>query len=284
MKTRDPKAFDMLKEFHKQLLDLKRPELARMLEGQILGVELAKSARKIPGSEPLEDMLKKINEYIGDKPDSLGAKLVMRTVSTLSYVDKKEALKFCQKYVKVLAESDDEKIAKNAERLEGIGRRLDLVGHPMKIVGKTLDGEEFNWADYKGKVVLVQFWATWCGPCRGEIPGILKNYENYHDKGFEVVGISLDREFKKLESYIEKESIPWAIIYNGPREEGVERGELPNTTYYGVSGIPEIILVGKDGNVIATGLRGKKITAAIEKIFGPVEEEKPEEGEEGKES
>ena len=269
MRIGSPKGLDMLKSFHEQLLKLKRPELAKKVEGQILGIEVGKAART---KKDLDEVLKKVEAYVGDTIDGSSAQVVMQTVSTLGYVDKKKAFEVCEKYAPLFAKSDNESVVKMGKTLEGTGRRMDLPGHTMKIVGKKVDGSDFDWSAYKGKVVLVQFWATWCGPCRGEIPGILEDYKKYHDKGFEVVGISLDRSLEALEKYIEKEELPWTVIYNGAREEGEERGEMPNTTYYGIRGIPEIILVGRDGKVIATGLRGKKITAALEKIFGPAEE------------
>ncbi len=67
-----------------------------------------------------------------------------------------------------------------------------LTGDPVKVSGKTIDGKPFDISQYKGKVVIVDFWATWCGPCLAELPNLKKIYEKYHDRGLEIVGVNLD--------------------------------------------------------------------------------------------
>lgn len=275
LRTQDPKAIEMLKAFPKQLEKLKKPEIAKEIQGQLLGMELAKAAYGAPDAMPLKEAVAQINTFVGDKPEMSSLRLIMRTASLLGQVDKKEAVSFCQRYGKLFAASKIPALAEQAKSLEGTARRLDLVGKPMTIVGKTLDGSEFDWASYKGKVVLVQFWATWCKPCREEISHLVADYEKYHKQGFDVVGISLDYNLIPLKDFLKGEPLPWTIVYNGPRD-GSEERELPNVTHYGVNGIPELILVGRDGNVIGTGLRGPALALELETLFGSKEEEKLE--------
>ena len=135
----------------------------------------------------------------------------------------------------VLAKSKDEQVATIGAKLEGAGRRLTLLGKPLEIKGTEMDGTKFDWAKYRGKVVLIDFWATWCGPCRAELPNVKKNYKLYHDRGFEVVGISLDDDREALEKFLDEEKNPWITLHDGGWDDNA------TATYYGVMGIPTVI-------------------------------------------
>lgn len=171
---------------------------------------------------------------------------------------------------KLAEDADDPKFKPNAERFAATARRLRLPGNFMSLEGKKLDGEDFDWASYRGKVVLVDFWATWCGPCIGELPNVKENYKKYHDKGFDVVGISLDNSKAPLDKFIDKEDIPWAQLY----EEEIQKGKgwnHPMAQHYGINAIPAAILVDKDGKVVSMRARGDELGKLLEKLLGKTE-------------
>lgn len=124
---------------------------------------------------------------------------------------------------------------------------------------KDLAGEPLSIAKYKGKVVLVDFWATWCGPCVGELPNVIAAYQKYHAKGFEVIGISLDRDVAALKTFITEKGMPW------PQHLDKE-GDL--LSKYGFIGIPSTFLLDGEGKIIAKNLRGEELGVELEKKFG----------------
>jgi thiol-disulfide isomerase/thioredoxin len=136
----------------------------------------------------------------------------------------------------------------------------------MKI--NALDGKPISLADYKGKVVLIDFWATWCGPCMHEMPNVIKLYKEAHEKGFEVIGITLDREkdIDKLKSTIAGNGrvgkMPWRQIYDG----GFWTSGL--AVHYGIHSIPRPVLIGPDGKVVADKLRGEALAAKVKELLG----------------
>jgi thiol-disulfide isomerase/thioredoxin len=165
----------------------------------------------------------------------------------------------------------DKALAKAAAKAhETAEKRLGLIGKPLKLDGKLVGGAAFDWSKYKGKVVLVDFWATWCPPCRAELPNVKENYTKYHDKGFEVVGISLDKEPGELEEFIKEQKLPWDNLFPEKPEERFWNHPLAEK--FGIEGIPFTMLVSREGKVIALNVRGESLGEELEKLLG----EKPE--------
>ena len=112
-----------------------------------------------------------------------------------------------------------------------------------------LSGQPISLADYRGKVVLIDFWATWCLPCLAAIPDIKAVYEKYHNKGFEILGISLDVDETALREFIEENPLPWRQIFDGKRFAG------PLAQRYGIRSVPRMFLLDREGKVISVNAR-----------------------------
>ena len=130
------------------------------------------------------------------------------------------------------------------------------------ISAATPEGEVLALNDLRGKVVLIDFWASWCGPCRKENPNVVKMYEKYKDKGFEILGVSLDKNRDRWLKAIEDDNLTW------PHISDLQGWASQPAQTYKVSSIPYTVLVDKEGKIIAKKLRGPSLEAKLEEIFG----------------
>ena len=125
------------------------------------------------------------------------------------------------------------------------------------------DGTMHKLSEYvgKGKWVLVDFWASWCGPCKAEMPNVVAAYKKYHDKGFDIVGLSFDREKDPWIRAIREWDMPWIHLSDLKYWDTVAR------QVYGVNAIPDNLLIDPEGTIVARGLRGAALEARLAEIF-----------------
>ncbi len=158
-----------------------------------------------------------------------------------------------------------EEVAKKAptetkEQAESQLRKLGRLGKPFELSITDLNGTKVNVKDYAGKVVLIDFWATWCGPCVAALPELKETFIEYHPKGFEVVGISLDKEKETLEKFLAAEKMAWPQYFDGT---GWENGIVRK---YEIEGIPTMWLIDKKGNL--RNLNGRvALRSKVEKLL-----------------
>lgn len=130
------------------------------------------------------------------------------------------------------------------------------------ITGTNPEGKTLSLSSFKGKIVMIDFWASWCGPCRKENPNVVRLYNKYHAKGFDIFGVSLDDDKDRWVAAIKKDGLIWNHVSELKGWQSAVCG------VYGVDAIPQTFLVDKEGNIIDKGLRGKELEDKLAELLG----------------
>ena len=199
-----------------------------------------------------EEQYKLLEKY----PDCLATPIFYN----LSYRDKGlEELTFI--YGKLTGAGKDngyaKKILQRIEKLQALEKGAVAPNFSLK----TPEGETLSMHEIPGKVKIIDFWASWCYPCRKENPFMVKLYEKYHDKGLEIIGVSLDNDHKKWTAAIEKDGLPWIQI------SALKKWKCEAVGLYDVRSVPHTVILDGENRIIARNVRGEKLEKLIAEIL-----------------
>lgn len=246
----------MLDSFIGKYPDSREAGRARLILSQ-LGIQLGKD----------EEALVYMNDFLSSKyaDEDPNIKIQVKYMIGLSYINL-ERFDEAQKVLGSIATSTEDinpKLRNSAkmqlDRIESL-KKLKIGMPAIEFEAERFGGGKIKLKDFRGKVVLLDFWATWCAPCRQEMPNVKKIYEEFHRKGFEIIGISLDREKYKLEEYIKSNKISWPQIFDGSGWDS-KIGRL-----YAVASIPNTLLLDREGKIRYKNLRGEDLRKAVDEL------------------
>ncbi len=205
-----------------------------------------------------EEQLSLVRSLVRDnKSDMIPAKYIADVMYSLSLEELKALLNPSAPYY------SSPELDRPKKLLAGMERRAPGTKYTDLQMNDTDDrlASLSQWVG-KGQYVLVDFWASWCGPCRQEMPNLVANYEKYHGKGFEIVGVSFDQKKEAWVNSIQKLGMKW------PQISDLKGWKCAAAEIYGVSSIPSNILVGPDGTIVAMDLRGDEVGEKLKEIYG----------------
>lgn len=252
----------------KRLLGIKGGQ--DVADGQLASYLHEGCVRTVQADGSVDDLKKYVGEFqelVMRNPDFVSMiPDIVYPVNELS-VSKKDPKMMKELFFQFAAEmkkSEDQTLKEAAAGLEGILRFAELEGKPMQVVGTTVEGDKFSSASLKGKVYLVNFWATWVTPCLAQYPELLALYIQYKDKGFEIVGYNMDEELDPFKDYVSSKKIPWPNI---SEKMSLDNKQPSLSEFYGITTIPTLILVGEDGKVIENDIDVEQLKTKLTELY-----------------
>jgi thiol-disulfide isomerase/thioredoxin len=287
-------AADKARSFHEKFPNDARADEARKMEVQLLGVAVKlgatnrltdfRAARdkrlndpKVTPDEKFDLKSEEVIEALDDSSSERPAKLTNAEKAARALRDEFPTREDASRLLLTVAEAhvadgnfdrartlvtdiEAKAPAGTRDETKALLRKIDRVGKPIQLKFIDLNGKPVDIKDYAGKVVLLDFWATWCGPCVAALPEVKDTYAKFKPKGFEIIGISLDRDKEALTQFTASEKMTWPQYFDGLMWENKLAGEFE------ITGIPALWLVDKKGHL--RDLNGRhQFEAKIEKLL-----------------
>ncbi len=193
--------------------------------------------------------------YIKSNPGSYLSTLIIQELLSFNDITPNEALALMNGLSENVKNSE---IGKSLEDQLSKMASLEVGADAPDFVGPTPDGGALKLSQVKGKITIIDFWASWCTPCRAENPSLVSFYENFHSKGLEIVSVALDRNPEDWKNAIEEDGMPWLHVSN------LMFWEEPVARLYNVMAIPQTFVLDENKKILATDLRGKELRAFVE--------------------
>lgn len=243
---------------------LQKAQVGKEMQLQIFNLlgELALANPQQGGTDAVDAALNYSEQAAKLEPE-VGAVIAAKAAIYAAQIDSDASL---QKAMKLAAASKNPQIQKLCEQLKGkLSIAVGKEAPDFEVTDSA--GKSFKLSDYRGKVVLIDFWASWCGPCKAEMPNVIAVHKKFGGDKFAIVGISGDREETAMNDYTKQAGMPWRQVFDAGQDEG-------HSVYqqYFVQSIPSTFLIDDKGVIRHKGLRGEELGKAVEELVKAVPE------------
>jgi len=221
-------------------------------ESEELSFNLHQEIDTLPGNERQEKEM----EFVKNNPNSIVSASMLSLYATTWGKEKTKEL-----YDQLSTENKSTKFGEEITRYIALNKEPGIGEQFADFESENQNGELIKLSDVKGKAVLLEFWASWCGPCRQENPNLVKTYEKFNPKGFEILAVSLDQDKESWLRAIKKDSLNWEHVSDlkGQNNEA--------SLIYGINGIPDNFLIAENGEIIGRNLRGEMLNQKLKEIL-----------------